>query len=126
LAAVPGRPEWAALSVLAQFHCRVTLLRKVLRGAFTPVPKVDSALLLMERRERPAVAVRDERLFFRVARAGFGMRRKTLRKALSMAPGLGFGAERLEAALAAAGLDGQRRGETLSLEEWARLADALA
>lgn len=126
LAARPGQREWAALSVLAQYHCRVTLLRKVLAGAFTPVPKVDSGLLLFERRAKPAVAVRDEALFFRLARAGFGMRRKTLRKALNMAPGLGFGGRALDAAFAASGVDGQRRGETLTLEEWAALADALA
>jgi 16S rRNA (adenine1518-N6/adenine1519-N6)-dimethyltransferase len=126
LAAQPGQADWAAISVLAQYHCQVRLLRKVLRGAFTPVPKVDSALLLFERRPEPAVAVKDEALFFRVARSGFGMRRKTLRNALKMAPGLSFSGEVLDMAFAAARLDGQRRGETLTLQEWAALSDALA
>lgn len=125
LASSPGEPEWSALSVLAQYHCRVTLLRKVLRGAFTPVPRVDSALLRFERRGAPAVAVRDEKLYFKVARSGFGMRRKTLRNALKMAPGLDFSGEDLDRALAKAGIDGQRRGETLTLQEWADLTDAL-
>lgn len=126
LAASPDQKEWAAISVLAQYHCKVTLLRKVLAGAFTPVPKVDSALLLFERREKPAVAVKDEALFFKVARSGFGMRRKTLRNALKMAPGLSFEGPALDAAFQATGVDGQRRGETLTLEEWAALSDALA
>ena len=125
LAAEPGKPDWAAISVLAQYHCKVTLLRKVLRGAFTPVPRVDSALLMFERRTQPAVAVKRPELFFKVARSGFGMRRKTLRNALKMAPGLDFDGERLDAAFAASGVDGQRRGETLTLQEWAALSDAL-
>jgi 16S rRNA (adenine1518-N6/adenine1519-N6)-dimethyltransferase len=126
LAASPGQPEWAAISILAQYHCQVTLLRKVLAGAFTPVPKVDSALILFERRPKPAVAVKDQALFFRVARSGFGMRRKTLRNALKMAPGLSFDGAALDKAFEASGIDSQRRGETLTLEEWAALSDALA
>lgn len=126
LAAQPGQGDWAAISVLAQYHCQVTLLRKVLRGAFTPVPKVDSALLLFERRAKPAVAVKDQALFFRVARSGFGMRRKTLRNALKMAPGLSYDGAALDRAFSASGIDGQRRGETLTLEEWAKLSDALS
>jgi 16S rRNA (adenine1518-N6/adenine1519-N6)-dimethyltransferase len=125
LAASPDTEDWSALSALASYFCRVTLLRKVLRGAFTPVPRVDSGLVLFERLPQPAVAVKDEKLYFRLVRSGFGMRRKTLRRALLMAdPGLE--APVLEAALNSAGVDGQRRGETLSLPEWARLADALS
>ena len=125
LAAAPADKDWSALGALAHYFCRVTLLRKVLAGAFTPVPKVDSGLVLFERLPSPAVAVRDEALYFRLVRAGFGMRRKTLRKALLMG-GLGLEAGSLEGALRAAGVDGQRRGETLALPEWAALADALA
>lgn len=125
LAAAPDTGDWSALSALASYFCKVSLLRKVLRGAFTPVPRVDSGLVLFERLATPAVTVRDEKLYFRLVRSGFGMRRKTLRKALLMSdPKLA--APVLEAAFAAAGVDGQRRGETLSLPEWARLADALA
>lgn len=125
LAAKPDTEAWSALSALASYFCRVTLLRKVLRGAFTPVPRVDSGLVLFERLETPAVAVKDEALYFRLVRSGFGMRRKTLRKALVLADA-GLDPKRLEAALAAAGVDGMRRGETLTLPEWARLADALS
>ncbi|HTA16945.1 MAG TPA: 16S rRNA (adenine(1518)-N(6)/adenine(1519)-N(6))-dimethyltransferase RsmA [bacterium] len=125
LTASPDTKDWSALSALAHYFCRVTLLRKVLRGAFTPVPRVDSGLVLFERLPKPAVAVKNEKLYFRLVRSGFGMRRKTLRKALLMAD-LGLEAPTLEAALLASGVDGQRRGETLSLPEWARLADALS
>jgi 16S rRNA (adenine1518-N6/adenine1519-N6)-dimethyltransferase len=125
LAARPDTEDWSALSALAGYFCKVTLLRKVLRGAFTPVPRVDSGLLLFERLAAPAVAVKDEALYFRLVRAGFGMRRKTLRKALALGD-TKLDAARLEAALASSGVDGMRRGETLTLPEWARLADALA
>jgi 16S rRNA (adenine1518-N6/adenine1519-N6)-dimethyltransferase len=124
LAAMPGTKDWSALSALASYYCQVTLLRKVLRGAFTPVPRVDSGLVLFERRPEPAVAVKDEALYFRLVRAGFGMRRKTLRKALVLNDAK-LDPLRLEAALKTAVVDGTRRGETLTLPEWARLADAL-
>jgi len=124
LAAVPDTHDWSALSVLAQYHCKVTVLRKVLRGAFTPVPKVDSGLILFERLHTPSVQPKDPALFFRLVRGGFGKRRKTLRNAILMA-GQGWEAPTLDAALAASGVDGQRRAETLSLKEWAGLADSL-
>ena len=125
LAAQVDGEHWSALSVLAQYHCKVTLLRKVLRGAFTPVPRVDSGLVLFERLAVPAVAAKDEALFFRLVRGGFGKRRKTLRNALLMAA-LGLEPGPLDGALGRAGIDGRRRAETLALPEWATLADALA
>ncbi|MGH7441758.1 MAG: 16S rRNA (adenine(1518)-N(6)/adenine(1519)-N(6))-dimethyltransferase RsmA [bacterium] len=125
LAARPGDKDWSALGALANYFCQVTLLRKVPRGAFTPIPGVDSGLVLFERRESPAVSAKDEALYFRLLRAGFGMRRKTLRRALLLSR-LGLDAERLEGAFGACGLDGGRRGETLELAEWAALADALS
>lgn len=124
LAATVDSEHWSALSVLAQYHCKVTLLRKVLRGAFTPVPKVDSGLVMFERLPVPAVTAKDEKLFFRLVRGGFGKRRKTLRNALLMAA-LGLEPAVLDAALEKAGIPGIRRAETLSLPEWAKLADAL-
>ncbi len=125
LAARPGTADWSALGALASYHARVTLLRKVARGAFTPVPGVDSGLVLLERRSSPAVAAEDPALLFRLLRASFRMRRKTLRRALILA-GLGLDPAALEGALKAAGLDGGRRGETLELGEWAALARAWA
>jgi 16S rRNA (adenine1518-N6/adenine1519-N6)-dimethyltransferase len=126
LASEPGKKDYAAISILAQYYAQVTLLRKVLPGAFTPPPKVDSALVLFERRLKPPVQANDEAFYFKVARAAFGKRRKTLRNALLMAEGLGLEPARVDAALAAAKLDGKRRGETLSLKEYASLSNALA
>ena len=124
LAATVDSEHWSALSVLAQYHTRVTLLRKVLRGAFTPVPRVDSGLVLFERLDGPAVKVKDEKLFFRLVRGGFGKRRKTLRNALLMA-GLDLEPVALDAAFESTGIPGKRRAETLALPEWAALTDAM-
>jgi 16S rRNA (adenine1518-N6/adenine1519-N6)-dimethyltransferase len=125
LAAGPGGKDYSALSVMAQFRCKVSCLRKVLPGAFTPVPKVDSALVLFERLANPAVQVKDQALFFRVVRGAFGKRRKMLRNSLEMAEGLGIGRERLDEGFRRSGIDPSRRPETLKLEEFAALANGL-
>ncbi|MBQ3971939.1 MAG: 16S rRNA (adenine(1518)-N(6)/adenine(1519)-N(6))-dimethyltransferase, partial [Selenomonadaceae bacterium] len=84
--------------------------------------EVDSVVISCRVREVPAVRVRDERLFFRVVKAAFGQRRKTLSNAMK---GAGFAKEEILSAFEGAGIDAARRGETLSLEEFASLADAL-
>ncbi len=122
LAAGPGDENFGLLSVLLQRHAEVAVVRRVPAGAFWPPPRVESAVL--EARFRPpADPVHDEARFRALVKAGFGQRRKTLRNALEaarIAP-----AERLAAALAAAGIDPRRRGETLSLAEWAALERGL-
>ncbi len=122
LAAEPGGKEYGLLSVLLQRHADVEVARRVPAGAFWPPPKVESAVLCARFRP-PAEAVLDEGRFRRLVKAGFGQRRKTLRNALEaarVAP-----AERLTAAMEAAGVDPGRRGETLSVAEWAALERAL-
>ena len=91
-------------------------------ACFTPVPKVDSTFVVMQMREAPAVSVRCEEDFFRVAQAGFALRRKTLTNGLCAA----FHMERQEALdlMEAAGLDSRIRGEKLTMEDLARLSDA--
>lgn len=128
LVATPDDDDYASISILAQYYCQVRILRKVGPGAFTPPPKVDSALILLERREKPAVDARDPKLFFKVTRSAFGKRRKTLRNALLMSAGLGLKLEAadLDAALEKSAIQGQRRGETLSMQEYADLANALS
>ena len=93
-------------------------------GWFTPLPKVDSAFVVLPLREKPAVEVKDREMFFRVANAAFAMRRKTMLNNLCAT----FRVERAEAQawMEAAGLDEKVRGERLTLEELARLADAVA
>ena len=124
LAAAPATPDYGALSVFAQFHARVEIVGIVSRRVFLPAPDVDSALVRLTPYPTPPVAVADEALFFAVVRAAFGQRRKALRGALSGDPALGWSREQASAALEASGLDPQRRGETLALEEFARLAAA--
>ena len=123
LAAAPGGREYGALSVFWQRWADVSPLLVVPPAAFRPPPAVESAVVTASFRSVPRVAAADEAGFTRAVRAAFGQRRKTLANALR-GGGLG-GAARLAAVLADAGIDGGRRAETLSLEEFARLADAL-
>jgi 16S rRNA (adenine1518-N6/adenine1519-N6)-dimethyltransferase len=121
IVAPPGGKEYGALSVAVQFYTEARLCFTVAAGSFTPAPKVDSAVVHLAVRAKPAVSVRDEALFFRIVRAAFGQRRKTLRNALKPL----FSEETLARAFAATGIIPTRRGETLSLEEFGLLADAL-
>jgi 16S rRNA (adenine1518-N6/adenine1519-N6)-dimethyltransferase len=124
LTASPGTKEYGALTVAASRLCEISIAFGVGRGNFHPVPKVDSAVVVFSVRDRPYPDVGDAALFGRVVRAAFGGRRKTLRNALK--PLLGPDAsDILESIEAAAGVDLSRRGETLSVEEFARLADAV-
>ncbi|ACG74954.1 dimethyladenosine transferase [Anaeromyxobacter sp. K] len=122
LAAPPASRDWGVLSVLLQREADVSVERIVPPGAFWPPPKVASAVLCALFRP-PADAVADPARFRRLVKAGFGQRRKTLRNALGSAK-LADPA-RLEAAFAAAGVDPGRRGETLTLAEWAALERTL-
>ena len=122
LGAKPGTPDYSSLGVFSQYHAQVETIGIVSRRVFFPPPDVDSAIVRLTPHAAPPVAVPDEPLFFAVVRAAFGQRRKALLNALSGDPALGWDRERAAAALAAAGIDPGRRGETLSLEEFARLA----
>ena len=124
IAAAPGSGEYGSLSVLVQYHCEIERVMKVSRNVFYPVPDVDSELLKLNVRETPAVEVSDEALFFLIVRAAFGQRRKTLLNALSNSPELAWDKDRAGQVLCKAGIDPSRRGETLSLEEFARLTVA--
>lgn len=117
--APPGNRTYGSLSVLVQYWCEVRLVTVVPPTAFTPVPKVESAVVCLKRRVQPAVDVPADD-FFPVVRAGFGQRRKTLRNALSA--GLRLAPQDVEAALKAAGIDPGRRAETLSLDEFGSVA----
>jgi 16S rRNA (adenine1518-N6/adenine1519-N6)-dimethyltransferase len=122
LAAGPGTKAWGLLSVLLQREADVSIERIVPPGAFVPPPRVESALVRIGFRPPPEPVLHPGR-FRRLVKAGFGQRRKTLANALRaarVAP-----PERLAAALAEAGIDGGRRGETLTVADWARLERAL-
>ncbi len=118
----PGDEAWGPLALRCQFYCNPYLAMDVPAACFTPAPKVDSAFIVLPKRETPRVAVRSEADFFRVAQAGFALRRKTMTNGLCAA----FHMERQEAAalMQSAGLDERVRCEKLTFEELARLSDA--
>jgi 16S rRNA (adenine1518-N6/adenine1519-N6)-dimethyltransferase len=116
MVAAPSTAAYGRLSVMLQYRFAMAIAFRVPPGAFTPPPKVDSAVIRMEPLGEKRLRARDESLFERIVQAAFGQRRKTLRNALR--------AVDLEAALQRAGIDPSRRGETLSVAEFVRLADA--
>jgi 16S rRNA (adenine1518-N6/adenine1519-N6)-dimethyltransferase len=124
LVAPPGGAAYGALSVLWALWADVALLEIVPPAAFRPPPAVESAVVQARFRRAPRVDVPDEAALRRVVRAAFAQRRKTLRNALR-GGGFAGGEARVAGALLAAGLDGNRRAETLDLAEFARLAAAL-
>jgi 16S rRNA (adenine1518-N6/adenine1519-N6)-dimethyltransferase len=118
----PDCKEYGALSLLVQYYCDTNIVRRVGPGSFIPQPKVDSIVIRLDRLPEPRVRVRDSKLFFRVIRDAFNMRRKTLWNALK---NIGLSRENLQKAFENAGIEPVRRGETLSLEEFGALADAI-
>ena len=119
----PGTKDYGALSVAVQYHTEAVKLFEVPSTAFMPPPAVDSAVILCTKRAQPPVDIPSEKLFFRVVRAAFGQRRKTLANALQ---GGGFSREDVTAMLQQTGIKGERRGETLSLDEFAALSRSFA
>ncbi|AMD01253.1 MULTISPECIES: 16S rRNA (adenine(1518)-N(6)/adenine(1519)-N(6))-dimethyltransferase RsmA [Halomonas] len=118
LAAEPGGPDWGRLSVMAQYRCRVDALFTVPPEAFVPRPKVESAIVRLTPHSRLPHPANDETLLFHVVRQAFGQRRKTLRNNLK---------GRIEAdALAALGIEPSRRPQTLTIEEFVRIANHLS
>lgn len=109
------------LAVSVQFYGVPRIVQRIPAGAFYPVPAVDSAVVRIDLPDQPRVIVNDADLFFKVAKAGFGQKRKQLHNALKT--GLSRPAEGIDRALKAAQIDPKRRAETLTLEEWAKLAN---
>ncbi|MBM7870633.1 16S rRNA (adenine1518-N6/adenine1519-N6)-dimethyltransferase [Clostridium pascui] len=120
--AKPSTKEYGALSLLVQYYCDTELVRKVSPASFIPRPKVDSSVIKLSKLESPRVKVEDEKLFFKIIRASFNMRRKTLWNALKS---LGLSKDLLENALKECDVDPKRRGETLSIYEFANLSNSI-
>lgn len=118
LTAEPG--DMSVLAISVQYYGQVRQIARIKAGSFYPRPKVDSAVVRVDLGREPTLTGVDEQYFFRVVRAGFSQKRKQLHN--SLRTGLGIPAESVEAALEAAGIDARRRAETLSLDEWGRLA----
>lgn len=123
MTAKPGSRIYGALSVAVQYYTEPEIVLDVPPRSFIPAPEVMSVVVSCRVRQKPAVSVQDEKLFFRVVKAAFGQRRKTLANALR---GAGFPKEQVRDALEASGIDPVRRGETLTLAEFGQLADAFA
>ncbi len=122
----PGGKEYGALSLAVQYYAQPEVMARVLPQSFMPRPKVDSAVIRLDARSAPAVRVADEELLFRLIRAAFNQRRKTLANALANAQELPFSREQVTRALAELGQSPAVRGEALTLEQFAALADVLA
>ncbi|MBE7450810.1 MAG: ribosomal RNA small subunit methyltransferase A [Kofleriaceae bacterium] len=121
IVAGPGTKTYGALGVMLQSYAACRLIAVAPAGAFTPAPKVDSAVVLLDFTAPPALELPEEEHHRAVVHAAFGQRRKTLRNALRAV----YAADAVAAALAATGIDGGRRGETLSLAELAAVGRAL-
>lgn len=120
MAAKPGGRDYGALSVAIQYFTEPEIAFIVPPSSFIPAPAVDSAVIVCKRRQKPPVEVCDEALFFRVVRAAFSMRRKMLNNALK---NMGISSDQCAKWLELAGVDGRRRGETLTLEDFAALTN---
>ncbi|MCR8846657.1 16S rRNA (adenine(1518)-N(6)/adenine(1519)-N(6))-dimethyltransferase RsmA [Paenibacillus sp. SC116] len=125
MAASPGSKDYGSLTVAVQYYSEPEIVCTVPHTVFIPQPNVESAVIRLKVRENPPVQVNDEKLFFDVVQASFAQRRKTLWNNLKARYGAEAGLEGLQAALETAEINPQRRGETLSLEEFARLSDAI-
>jgi len=121
--AEPGTKTYGALSLAVQYYCTVKHIANVPKEAFVPRPKVDSRVLRLDIRSRKPVEVQDEKIFFACIRAGFGQRRKTLRN--SLAGVTGNDKEKSGRILELTGTDPLRRAETLTMQEFADIANKL-
>ena len=119
--ALPGSKDYGALTLAVNFDCTAERVLDIPPSAFIPRPQVTSTVLKIRRREKPAVEVKDRKLFFSLVKMGFGQRRKVFTNAMKSG---GIPADWIPEILATAGIDGKRRGETFSMEEYGRLADA--
>lgn len=126
ISAVPGTKDYGSLSIAVQYYMEAETVMIVPKTVFVPQPNVDSAVIRLTKRESPAVKVKDEPFFFQVTKACFAQRRKTLLNNLTsqLADGKQKKGEILSA-LETSGIEPSRRGETLSLAEFARLSDEL-
>ena len=123
--AKPGTKDYGALSLAVQYYAEPTIAAYVPQNCFIPRPGVGSAVIHLKRRRELPVETKDEKLMFKLIRAAFGQRRKTLVNSVSGSPELTVSKDQILAALAKAGISEKIRGEALSLADFAKLADAL-
>lgn len=125
LCAKPGGKEYGAISIATQYYSKPEIIKNVPASAFIPAPKVDSAVVCMEILDKPSVMPKDEKLFFKLIKAAFSQRRKTLVNALSSSGAFGSKEDVMQA-IETAGFDKNIRGEALSIAEFCILCDIFA
>jgi 16S rRNA (adenine1518-N6/adenine1519-N6)-dimethyltransferase len=125
LTALPGNKVYGSLTVFANYHGKTELAGFLPPEFFLPRPQVDSAIVKINPYETPPVYVKDEKVFFELIRSAFNMRRKTIRNAWIRSPLFKCDAEEIDRLLETSGIDGKRRGETFSLEEFAEISNIL-
>lgn len=125
LCASEGTKDFGAISLAVQYFCSANYLFDVPNTSFMPPPKVTSTVVRLDLLDKPRVSVKKEEMFFKTVKASFAQRRKTLLNALSNAGFSGFSKAEISEILKNIGIDEKRRGETLSIDEFALLADAL-
>lgn len=121
----PGSKDYGALSLAVQYYAEPYIVANVPCNCFMPRPNVDSAVIRLTRYEEPPVQVKDEKMLFKIIRASFNQRRKTLQNGLNNSSELNFTKDQIAAAIAVAGFSPSVRGEALTLEQFARLTDIL-
>lgn len=119
----PGSKDYGALSLAVQYYAKPEIVANVPPNCFMPRPKVGSAVIRLQKYEIPPVKVKDEKLMFRLIRASFNQRRKTLVNSLKNSSELTYSREEVERAVTECGLSPTVRGEALTLEQFAALAD---
>ena len=126
IAAKPSTKDYGALTVAVNFYCEPCIICHVPPSCFIPPPKVSSSVIMLKMRESPAVQVADKKKYFSVVKAAFGQRRKTLLNALANSGAVGTDKQSVERLLQNAGIDPKRRGETLTLQEFADIANSIS
>lgn len=122
----PGTKDYGALSLAVQYYAKPQILLNVPASCFMPRPNVDSAVIQLTRYEKPPVEVADEHLMFRLIRASFNQRRKTMTNSVGNSPELSVSKEQMAAALEKCGISATVRGEALTLAQFAELANVLS
>jgi len=122
--AKPSTKQYGTLSIAVQYYCDVKIIMKVPASVFLPHPKVESSIIKLDVLRHPRVSIKDEKLFFRIVKDAFGKRRKTLLNALSSGH-LKLDKSLLKKVFGICEIDGGRRGETLSIEEFAILTNTV-
>jgi 16S rRNA (adenine1518-N6/adenine1519-N6)-dimethyltransferase len=123
LLAQPGTKDYSSLSCFIRYYTSPTYLHTVRRASFYPEPEVDSSLVKLDFLDKPSVEVKDEKLFFKIVRGAFNQRRKTIMNSLSRKEVLDLPKSELTAILAKVGIDPSSRPETLSLTQFAAIAN---